>query len=343
MTKLKRLYLLIAAVMLAGISEMSAQMGSSAYNFLEIPTSSHVNALGGAAAAIIDDDISLIDQNPALLGSEIETTLGFNYMLYMGTSNFAGARFGKAAGERGAWAAGIRYLDYGSMQGYESDGTPTNSFHPQDIAFEGTYSHDFTDRLRGGINLKMIYSHYEEYSAFAMAADIGLSYYDDEHDLSLAVVLKNMGGQLKRFDQSYDRLPFDIQLSYMQGLGSSPFSLQITAWHLNKWALPYYTHDKSNPEEQQKLKSSFISNLFRHLVFGLQYMPSEKFYIALGYNYKTYSDMGVYHRNFLSGFSLGTGLKVKSFGIGVAYSMPHKSASSLTLNLSCNFAELLGR
>ena len=58
--------------------------------------------------------------------------------------------------------------------------------------------------------------------------------------MSLSLVVKNLGGQIKRFDQAYDRLPFDIQLGWMQRLGSSPFQLSITAWHLNKWSLPYY-------------------------------------------------------------------------------------------------------
>ncbi len=123
----------------------------------------------------------------------------------------------------------------------------------------------------------------------------------------------------------------------MQALGASPFSLSITATNLVRWKMPYYDHKKDS--EQIELKDGFVSNLFRHLVFGLQY-SNEKFYMALGYNYKTRTDMSAYQRNFLSGFSLGLGLKVKSFAFGVAYSMPHKSASNLMLNLSTNLYEL---
>ena len=175
-----------------------------------------------------------------------------------------------------------------------------------------------------------------------MATDLGLNYYDPDHDMSLSLVLKNLGGQIKRFDNAYDRLPFDIQLGWMQRLGSSPFQLSITAWHLNKWNLPYYDME-DNGSEIRVLKQSFISNLFRHLVFGLQYAPSDKFYIALGYNYKTRTDMSTYNRNILSGFSIGAGLKVKSFALGVAYAQPHKSGSSIMLNLSTNLNELLRR
>lgn len=338
---MKLRYILIS--LLSVVFFMSkAQEGSSAYSFLEVPSSSHAFALGGTNITVIDDDINLVEQNPALLGPEIDMQVGFNYMHYLGSSNFAGVRFGMAAGDRGAWSAAVQYLGYGSMTQTEVDGTVSGTFSPQDIAFSGMYAHDFTDRLRGGINVKLVYSSYEQYTAFAIATDLGINYYDEERDMSLSLVLKNMGGQVKRFDQDYDRLPFDIQLGWMQRLGSSPFQLSVTAWHLNKWKLPYYGLEDDGTEVRI-LKDSFMSNLFRHLVFGLQYVPSDRFYIGIGYNYKTRTDMSTYNRNFLSGFSAGFGLKVKSFAIGVSYAQPHKAGSSVMLNLSTNLNELLRR
>lgn len=317
--------------------------GSSAYDFLSIPTSAHAFALGGSAPAIIDDDVTLVDQNPALLGPEIEKQVAFNYMMYLQSGNFAGVRYGMAASERGAWAIGMRYLNYGSITRYDQDGFSDGStFSPQDLVIEGTYSHDFSDRLRGGINVKMAYSNYDGRSAFAMAADLGINYYDPEKDLSLSAVLKNAGGQIKRFYDAYDRLPIDLEFAYMQGIGSSPFSVAVTATNLTRWKLPYYSHSSGDEGGSLEMKSSFFSNLFRHLIFGVQVAPSEKFYAALAYNYKTRTDMSAYSRNFLSGFSIGVGIRVKHLGVQVAYAMPHKSGSSLLLNLSYSIGELAG-
>lgn len=313
----------------------SAQLGTNAYSFLEVATSTHAIGLGGYGIAISGPDVMLVDQNPGLLGSEIGRVAALSYMRYFGSSNFASARFAHSAGEHGAWAVGIKYVDYGTIDGYNPDGSWTGSFKPQDISVEGTYSHDFTERLRGGINVKMIYSNYEEYSAMALAADLGINYYDPEHNLSLSAVIKNAGGQVKRFNESYDHLPFDIQLGYMQGLGDGPFSLAITAHNLTHWKIPYYKHNSTDQEVDTELADSkFFSNFFRHLTFGLQYSPSDTFYIAAGYNYKTRTDMSTYQRNFLSGISLGLGVNVKDFAIGVSYSQPHKSASTLGLNLA---------
>lgn len=337
--KLLKIFILIISLICA--SRVGAQESSTPYSFLDISTSTHAYTLGGKNVAIVDPDVTLVDQNPALLGPEVDMQVAFNYMHYLGSGNFAGVRYGMGAGERGAWAFGIRYLNYGEIQGYEYDGTPTGSFKPSDVVFEGTYSHDFTDRLRGGINLKMIYSNYEQYSAFAMAVDLGINYYNEEKDLSLSAVITNAGGQLKRFDREYARLPFDIRLGYMQSIGSSPFQISINALHLTRWNLPYYSHDKNDPEKQQELKSNFFSNFFRHLIFGLQYSPSEKFYIGLGYDYKMRTDMSAYQRSFLSGFTVGAGIRLKSFGVGVSFAQPHKSATSLMVNLSCSIGQLL--
>lgn len=70
-------------------------------------------------------------------------------------------------------------------------------------------------------------------------------------------------------------------------------------------------------------------------------ISSQNFYIALGYNYKARTDMSTYSRSFISGFSIGGGLKVKNFGVNLALSQPHSGALSLMFNLSCNLDNLI--
>ena len=221
------------------------------------------------------------------------------------------------------------------------DGTIIGTFSPKDVAFGGSYSHDFTDRLRGGIALNALYSAYADYTAFALSTDLGLNYYDADRDLSLSVVLANMGGQIKRFNDHYDRLPFDIRLGWSQSFGTFPIRFSITAWNLTKWKLPYYETGDGTSENGTGLKESFGSNLFRHLVFGVDLISSPNYYIALGYNYKTRTDMSTYSRSFLSGFSLGGGLKLKSVGIGLALAQPHTGATTFMFNLSLNINEII--
>lgn len=330
----------IAAVL--SVLALWGQDGTTAYEFLGVSASSHVYALGGTNITVIDDDVNLIDQNPGLLGPEYEMQAGLNYMRYLGGSNFMGARFAAPAGERAAWAVGVQYFGYGSIDGYDEQGNATGaSFSPSDIAFSGTFAHDITDRWRGGITLKFIHSSYEIYKALAICADLGVNYYDPDRDLSFSVVLKNLGGQVKRFNENYDRLPWDIQVGFGKSLGTTPLRLSVTAYNLNKWSLPYYSTDDGNASGELEEHDKFMGNLFRHLIFGLEYVPSEKFYIALGYNYKTRTDMSTYARNFLSGFSAGAGLKVKAMGFGVAFAQPHMGGTTFMFNLTASVSEML--
>lgn len=320
----------------------TAQDGSTAYNFLNIPTSSHVYGLGGHNISIIDDDINLIEQNPALLGPEFEKQIGINYMRYIGGSNFMGARLGNGIGEHNAWAVGVQYYGYGEFTAADIDGTVTGTFNASDIAFSATYSHDINDRMRGGITMKALSSKYEDYSAFALCADLGINYYNPDNDLSLSLVLKNLGGQLTKFNETYDRLPWDIQLGFSKFLTNTSIRISVTATHLTKWELPYYVREDQNSTTSDLIeKNSFTDNLFRHLTFAAEYVPSEKFYIGIGYNHKTRTDMSTYSRNFVSGFSATAGIKTKSIGVGIALAQPHTGATTFMANFTMSLASLL--
>ena len=322
---------------------LKAQDGSSAYNFLNITSSARIYGLGGVNITLVDDDISTVDQNPALMGAEMSGIVAINYMRYFGGSNFAGLRYGHSAGSRGAWTASMRYFGYGAMREVLPDGTDVGSFSPKDIVFGGSYSHDITDRLRGGIELKGIYSSYADYSAFALATDLGINYYNPDRDLSLSVVVANLGGQVKRFNEHYDRLPVDVRVGWSQSFGNFPVRFSVTAWNLTKWKLPYAETGDGTDSNAGEMKENFGSNLFRHLVFGLDLVASPNYYLSLGYNYKTRTDMATYSRSFISGFSLGGGFRLRNLAINLALAQPHKSGTTLMFNLSYNLSDILNR
>lgn len=321
------------------LSPAVAQDGTSAYNWLNITSSSRIYGLGGINISLVDDDLQSADQNPALLGPEMSGQILLNYMRYLGGSNLAGARFAHSAGERAAWSASLQYFGYGSITETLPDGSTVGTFSPKDVAFGGTYSHDITGRLRGGIALKFLYSGYADYTAFALATDLGLNYFDPERDMSLSLVVANLGGQIKRFHESYDRLPFDVRLGWSKVFG--PVRLSVTAWNLTKWKLPYVDTGDGTAGSEWVRKDKFMSNLFRHLVFGADLVSSQNFYLGVGYNYKTRTDMSTYSRSFISGWSLTGGFRGRGFGVGVAFAQPHTGATTFMVNLNLSLKDLI--
>ena len=340
-TYLRQLILLAAgAVALYALADDTPT--TTAYNFLGVPASSHVYGLGGHNLTVIDDDINLVEQNPALLGPEYDHQVGLNYMRYIGETNFAGLRYGQGVSEHGAFAVGIQYFGYGNIQGADIHGTQTGTFNASDLAFSLTYSHDINDNFRGGITVKYLHSKYEDYSAGAVAADLGLNYYDPDHEFSASLVAKNLGGQVKKFNDFKDNLPWDIQVGMSKMFSHAPLRLHITAYELARWNSPYYKiEDVNNPNSDLIKKESFGSNLLRHLVFGADILPTDNLYLCVGYNYRTRTDMATYKRDFLSGLSVGGGLKVRAFGFGVAFARPHTGATTFMFNLNTSIGELL--
>ena len=195
--------------------------------------------------------------------------------------------------------------------------------------------------MRGGVNAKVIYSSYEQYTSWALAVDLGLNYYNADNDLSLSLVARNLGGQIKRYNDTFERMPFDLQIGYTQSLEHAPIRVSVTARNLTRWKLPYPAIESSSYTGGDEIveKSGFVDNLFRHLIFGVEFLPTDRIYIGVGYNYKTRTDMRTAHRNFLSGFSIGGGIKVRMFGIGVALAQQHTGATTLMVNLSTNLFE----
>jgi hypothetical protein len=339
--KATRNILSLTASLLFGCAIVHAQSDTNAYSFLDVTSSSHIYGLGGVNISLVDDDINTADQNPALMGQEMSGQVSFNYMHYIGSTNFAGLKYCHGVGEHGTWGASLKYFGYGSMTETDASGSVLGTFSANDVAFGAQYSHDISDRWRGGINLKFIYSGYADYTAFAIGTDVGVNYYDPESDLSLSAVVANLGGQVKRFNESYDRLPIDVRLGWSKTFGTFPIRFSITAWNLTKWHLPYYETGDGTETGDFETKDTFTGNLFRHLVFGADIVSSPNWYLGLGYNYKTRTDMSTYSRSMLSGLSLAAGMKVSHFSFGLALAQPHSGATTFMLNLTYDLNNLI--
>ena len=336
MSYIRRTILALAALLLI-VTPLYAQEGRTSYDFMNITPSAHAYALGGNNISIIEEDITLIENNPALLGPEMHLKWGVNYMMYVAGIHFAGTTFGFATSERSAMAAGIQYYGYGSMPMMDETGQQIGKFSPQDIQIQCTYSHDIVEGLRGAAKLKFVYSNYEQYTGMALAVDLGINYFNAENEYSLSLVGRNLGGQLKRFANEYGNLPMDLQFGYSQIVKDTPIRISITAHDLWRWKIPYPTTTTNN--NGIVVNDNFFEHFFRHLIFGAEYLFSENFYIGLGYNYKAASDMRTDNRNIISGFSIGAGLKVKMFAFDVAVASHHVGGTTLMLNLSTSLNE----
>lgn len=308
----------------------TAQNGEEVFTFLRYPSSARVSALGGNHVSVVERDPSLVFHNPALGGAEMDGMVNLNYMNFVSDIHQGSALYTKAWGENGAWGIGANFISYGNFRQTTEEKWTEGEFSVEDMSLSVFYSRNLSERWRGGLALKFLYSSLESYTSFGLAADAGLSYYDSEKEFSAGVVLKHAGAQLKAYYDKQGRLPWDIQMGFSKRLAYAPFRLSLTAMYLNTWDFSYIDHTRPAYEGD-----TFFQTFVKHFVLGVDFIPSENFWLGLGFNPKTQADMKLQSGSSgLSGFSAGGGVKIKTFDVGVSIARYHPSALSLMLSVS---------
>ncbi|MDR0430206.1 MAG: type IX secretion system protein PorQ [Tannerellaceae bacterium] len=313
---------------------MSAQNGDEVFTFLRYPASSRVNALGGNNISLVERDPSLIFHNPALLGTELDKMVNLNYMNFISDINLGSALFTKATGGNSAWGVGAVFFSYGNFKQTTEENIITGNFSVKDIGVRAFYSRDLSERWRGGLSLNFLYASLESYTSLGLAVDAGLSYYHSESEFSFGIVLKNIGAQLKAYDEKRYKMPWDIQLGLSKKLEHAPFRFSLTAMYLNKWKFGHV--EKAAPGYKE---DTFVKTLAKHLVLGVDFVPSENFWVGIGFNPKTNMDMKLQGANALAGFSAGAGVSIKMFDIGASVAKYHPSALSLMISVSTTISD----
>lgn len=312
---MKKPVIILLSLLLAMM--LHAQDSQTAFNFLRLPTSAHTAALGGENVSLTDDDASMVFQNPSLLYYVSDRTLGLNMMTYMQGSVTGSASYSQLIGERGSWGLQGRFINYGEMKQTTVNNEQTGTFHANDFALGGTYAYGLTEHISGGITAKIVASYIGQYNAMGAAVDLGLNYYDTESNWSIGAVARNLGGQLKAYDDDFERMPLDVQLGVTKRLASSPLRFSATLTRLNDWEY----------------------GLGKHLVFGADLLLGDQFYLAAGYNAMRASEMKISagendESSHGAGLSIGAGMTLERLNLHVAYGKYHVSSTSLMINFS---------
>ena len=316
---MKKSILSLLMVVLA-LTTAVAQESQTEYNFLRLPVSAHAAALGGDNITIIEDDASLMFGNPALLASVSDRTLNLNFMTYMAGAVTGSASFSRVASEKASWGVMAQYMNYGKMKETDENNVETGEFSAQEIALAGAFSYTLAKNLVGGITARLITSYIGGYNSMAAGIDLGLNYYDPEREWSVSAVAKNLGGQIKAYDDEFGRMPLDVQLGVTKRFENMPFRLSLTAVDLTHWNY----------------------NAINHLVAGVDLMLGDQFYVSGGYNFRRAKEMKIAEgsgeeadeSSHGAGLSFGAGIQMERFKLQVGYAKYHVSSNSIVVNVS---------
>lgn len=320
-----------------------SQAGNGVYQFLDLPISSRLAALGGTNVSLRDNDINFAFQNPALLTSETHNTLSLNMANYLADISFGSVAYGHTFGKNNYMAVGIQYVDYGTFGRYNELNDSLGNFTAKDYALNIIYARPLTANITVGATLKPVYSVFEQYTSFGIAMDAGVNYKSNDDLFAAGFVLRNIGTQLKGYysddnGQHLEPLPFDIQLGLSKKLLHAPLRFSLTLNKLNQWDLRYESTNQPistmTGNDLTENKITFVDMAFRHSIIAVEFVPSKNFYLAAAYNHRRHQEMKMDGFKTLSGFSFGGGLKLYKFHVGFGMTQFQKGNYSYQFSIT---------
>ncbi len=319
-----------------------SQAGKGVYQFLDLPVSSRIAAMGGTNVSLKDNDINFSFCNPSLLTDKTNNFLSLSMANYLSDIQYGSAVFGKNFKNKHYMAFGVQYVDYGTFQEATEENQIIGEFTAKDMALYVMYAYPLTEKISVGGTFKPIYSAYERYSSFGVAIDAGVSYNDPISFFSAGLVLRNIGSQIKGYysdeeGQHYEPLPFNIQLGVTKKLAYAPLRFTGTFHNLQHWDLSYASSTSSSQDETKNI--GFFDMALRHFIFNAEFIPSNNFYLTLGYNFRRAKEMKVEDFKSQAGLSFGGGIKLYKFHVGFGMSTYQVGNSVYQFSLGTSLSE----
>lgn len=321
--------------------------GTSTYKALALPGAPRITSVGGNALAIMDNDINTALDNPAFIQSSIHRQLSFSNNFYFAGINYGTLAYAYSFERAGNFLYSMKYVSYGEMQGTDDGGNLGSTFRAGDYVITTGYGSTFKDRWLYGANVKLIYSHLESYQSFGVALDLSGAYHQEEKNLTVTAILKNVGLQLVRYTEG-DRepLPLEVSLGLSKKFENIPLRISVVVHNLQKPNLAYEDPDAVTIVnifgEPQGNDVGVVDKIFRHFIFGAEVDIAKPLSIRLGYNHQVRQEIALPSKKGLAGISVGAGIHIKQFSIDYAFAKYHAAANINHLGLTVNLQEFPG-
>jgi len=310
----KIIFLFFLIISIATEISFSQIAGESTYQFLNISNSPRQLALGGKNITILDDDVISGLNNPSSINTEMDNMLSVNYFSYFSDISFGSLAYAYRLDNRGnTLHFGFSYINYGDFLGYDEYGNFTSEFTGNESVFSLGYATRFKNiPIFFGTNIKFITSTFEQYNSYGIAADIGFFYVDDINDIKASIVFRNIGFQLKAYDEIKESLPFEVNLGISQKLENAPITWHITLENLQKWPIGISNPSRIITDLDGNITEeniSFFNEILRHTILGVEVFPKSIFTMQLGYSFRRSEELRILEQRNFSGVSFGFGLK----------------------------------
>jgi len=326
-------------ISLFGFKAIAQVGGQNTYQFLNLPVSPRHAALGGKNVTLNNYDPTSALNNPALINDLMDRNLTVNYMNYIGDVNYGTASYAHFFDRRTrVIQAGITYINYGSFDGFDENANPTGDFTGNEAALSVGYQQQLgRSDFHLGANVKFISSILENFSSFGVATDVGISYKNERHDFIISGVIRNLGYQIKPFNEIREDLPLEVVIGISQKYRKLPFRWHITIENLQEWNIAFGNSARDQVDLNGNVIADdpgFFANVFRRTIIGLEFFPDKGFNLQLGYNLRRGEELRIEEQRAFAGLSAGFSLKLNKIRLNYSYTRFNLAASTSFFGLT---------
>lgn len=303
--------LILLGIIIAG--NCVAQFGGrNSYEFLNVPSNARLAGMGGVNVSLANRDVNFFFNNPALVTDSLAGFASAGYTFYVGDIGQAAFAYAHDFERIGTVSFGVQHLSYGEIEGYDASGAEIGAFKSGETALVISKSHTvYVFTL--GVNIKGVFSSLGGYRSGALLADIGGTFRHPQHDLTIGLVIKNVGVVLSEYSETSDTtIPFDVQAGVTFKPQHMPLRFSLTAYNL---AYPGKAYDDSNDEEDN---IGALSKVMQHINFGAEILLHKNVNVLLGYNVLKQTEFRTDNQG--AGITFGAAIKIKSVDIALSRS-----------------------
>ena len=311
--------------------------GKKSFEFMNVPNTARLAALGGVNVSLIDRDINFFYSNPALVGDTLDGFASISYQLYGAGINHTTASYGHHFERVGMLSMGVQHLSYGTLESYDATGAALGNFQSGETAVVISKNHR-VNNFRMGVNVKALFSNIAGYRSSAVLLDVGGTFVHPNKNVTVGLVLKNMGIVLSEYSEtSNTKLPIDVQLGVTLKPEHMPLRFSLTGYNMVKTNIAY--DDPNNGDDNV----GAFDKVLRHVTVGAEILFHQSVNLIVGYNHLMHQELKLDSGGGGAGVSLGFSAQVKAVEFSFSRSGYMAGKAAYTFTVSVNTKRILKR
>ncbi len=315
--------------------------GTAGAQELLIPSSASGLALNGSNISSITG-LDAVFYNPAGFGgTKTSTEAMFSHLNYIADISMSFAAVGVNFSDLGSLAFSLKTLNFGDIPitTVENPYGTGSTFSPSYVTLGLTYANSLTDRIRVGINLKLVSEKIVRTSATGFAFDAGIQYQGlaGLDGLNFGITLKNLGPQMKFDGPDLIRSASEAEAKR----GTNFYTIDAASFELPSQLELGLSYAYSIADQYKvEVSSAFQNNNFANdeYKFGGEFVYDDMLSLRGGYAYMGEVKDNDYQQFF--GVTAGIGVKVNiglEMVVDYAYRAAKFSESNHLIGVKFNF------